>query len=52
MTIKTFRSTFLAAGAFLLATVLSAQTAGPVPTKELYDEIAAHDRKLFDAVSA
>ena len=50
MTIKTFRSTCLAAGAFLLATVLSAQTAGPVPTKELYDEIAAHDRKLFDAV--
>ena len=50
MTIKTFRSTCLAAGAFLLTTVLSAQTAGPVPTKELHDEIAAYDQKLFGAV--
>ena len=35
----------------LLSTAgLSAQTAGPVATKELYDEIAAHDRMLFGAV--
>ena len=50
MTIKTLRSTCLAIAAFLLAASLSAQRAGPVATKELYDEIAAQDGKLFDAV--
>ena len=48
MSIKALRNTCLT---FLLATsVSSAQTAGPVPTKELHDEIAAMDKKLFDAV--
>lgn len=47
---KRLRSTCLAIGAFLLASVLSAQRAGPVVTKELYDEIAAKDRMLFAAV--
>ncbi|HEX5718727.1 MAG TPA: nuclear transport factor 2 family protein [Thermoanaerobaculia bacterium] len=50
MTIKALRSICLAICAFLLANVLSAQTAGPVATKELYDEIAASDKALFDAV--
>lgn len=51
MIIKTFRSTCLAIGALLLAASgSSAQTAGPAATKELYDEIAAHDQKLFGAV--
>jgi ketosteroid isomerase-like protein len=48
MTIKILRNTCL--GLLLAATCLSAQTAGPVATKELHNEIAAHDRKLFDAV--
>ncbi len=48
MTIKILRNTCLAL--LLAATGLSAQTAGPVATKELYDEIAAHDQKLFGAV--
>jgi len=48
MKIKTI---YLAAGALLLAaTGLSAQKAGPVATKELFNEIAAQDKMLFDAV--
>jgi len=44
-------TTCLALGALLLAsTGSSAQTAGPVATKELYDELAEKDRMLFDAV--
>ena len=51
MTIKTLRSTCLAICALLLAAAgSSAQTAGPVATKELFNEIAAQDRMLFDAV--
>lgn len=42
--------TGLVLGTLLLAsTGLSAQTAGPVATKELFDELAAMDAKLFDA---
>ena len=51
MNIKTLRNTCLAISALLLAaTGLSAQTAGPVATKELFNEIAEKDRMLFDAV--
>jgi hypothetical protein len=43
--------TSLVLGALLLAsTGLSAQTAGPAATKELFDELAAMDAKLFGAV--
>ncbi len=48
MTIKIAR---LAIAALLLAAAgSSAQTAGPVATKELFNEIAEKDRMLFDAV--
>jgi ketosteroid isomerase-like protein len=50
MTIKTLRYTCLAISAFLLAAALSAQKAGPVATKELFNEIAEKDKMLFDAV--
>ncbi len=46
----TLRNVCLSIAAFLLAAALSAQKAGPVATKELYDEIAAKDRMLFDTV--
>jgi hypothetical protein len=48
MTIKILRNTGLAL--LLAATGLSAQTAGPVATKELFNEIAERDRMLFGAV--
>ena len=48
MIIKTLRNTCLAL--LLAATGLSAQKAGPVATKELFNEIAAQDKMLFDAV--
>ena len=52
MSIKGVRSTCLAFIALLLAaTSVSAQPkAGPVATKELFDELEAKDRMLFDAV--
>ena len=51
MSTKALRNTCLAIGALLLtAAGLSAQTAGPVATKELFDELAEQDRRLFDAV--